>query len=132
MPYPFLKRWVPVSALTKNRSAKRYRCECVALNSLASRSRDWLASLAAGADRLVHRSVDSEQARTHHRRLVMAGLFAPLLMAAALVQTLADQLGGTAILTLVSALIGAGWLAVIVLAASARAWIPETALLLLA
>ncbi len=78
MPYPFLKRWMRVSALTKNRSAKRCRCECVALNRLASRSRDWLASLAAGADRLVHRSVSDEQARAHHRRLVVAALFVPL------------------------------------------------------
>ena len=129
MPYPFLKRWMRVSALTKNRSAKRYRCECVALNRLASRSRDWLASLAAGADRLVHRSVSDEQARAHQRRLVVAALFVPLLMAAALVQTLADQIGGVAIVALVSALIGAGWLAAILLAASGKARIAEFALL---
>ena len=90
MPYPFLKRWVRVSALTKNRSAKRHRCECVALNKLASRSQDWLASLAAGADRLVHPSVGGEPERAQHRRLVLIGLFVPVLMAAALVQTLAE------------------------------------------
>ena len=132
MPYPFLKRWMRVSALTKNRSAKRCRCECVALNRLASRSRDWLASLAAGADRLVHRSVSDEQARAHQRRLVVAALFVPLVMAAALVQALADQIGGVAIVALVSALIGAGWLAAILLAASGKARIAEFALLGLA
>ena len=63
MPYPFLKRWMRVSALTKNRSAKRYRCECVALILFASRSADWLASLAAGAERLVPLSVVGEPAR---------------------------------------------------------------------
>ena len=106
MPYPFLKRWVRVSALTKNRSAKRHKCECVALNKLASRSHDWLASLAAGADRLVHPSVGGEPERAQHRRLVLIGLFVPVLMAAALVQTLANPIGGTAILILVSAVIG--------------------------
>ena len=53
-------------------------------------------------------------------------------MAAALVQTLADQIGGVAIVALVSALIGAGWLAAILLASSGKARIAEIALLALA
>ena len=55
----------------------------------------------------------------------MAGLFAPLLMAAALVQTLAEPLGGASILALVSAVIGSGWLAVILLATSGKARSPK-------
>jgi cell cycle sensor histidine kinase DivJ len=62
----------------------------------------------------------------------MAGLFAPLLMAAALVQTLAAQLGGASILLAVSALIGTGWLAVILLATSGKTWLAEIVLLPLA
>ena len=53
-------------------------------------------------------------------------------MAAALVQALADQIGGVAIVALVSALIGAGWLAAILLASSGKARIAEFALLGLA
>ena len=41
-----------------------------------------------------------------HRRLGAAALFVPFLPAAALVQTLAEPIGGTAILALVSAVIG--------------------------
>ena len=70
-----------------------------------------------------------EPERAQHRRLVLIGLFAPVLMAAALVQTLADPIGGTAILTLVSAVIGSAWLAVTLLAASGKTRIAEVALL---
>jgi cell cycle sensor histidine kinase DivJ len=102
------------------------------LNKLASRSRNWLASLAAGADRLVHPSVGVELERTRHRRLVLTGLLAPVLTAAALVQALATQIGGVAIVTLTSAVIGLAWLAVTLLAASGKARIAEAALLMLA
>ena len=80
----------------------------------------------------MHPSVGGEPERAHHRRLVLTGLFVPVLMAAALVQTLATHIGGTAILTLVSALIGLAWLTVTLLAASGKARIPEIALLLIA
>ena len=76
--------------------------------------------------------MSDEQARAHQRRLVVAALFVPLVMAAALVQALADQIGGVAIVALVSALIGAGWLAAILLASSGKARIAEFALLGLA
>ena len=130
MPYPFLKRWMRVSALTKNRSAKRYRCECVALILFASRSADWLASLAAGAERLVPLSVVGEPARACYRRLGIAAMLLPFLPAAAFVQTLADQIGGMAILALVSAVIGSCWLAAIALVLSGNR-LAETVLLLL-
>ena len=74
----------------------------------------------------MHLSVGGELERAHHRRLVMAGLFAPLLMAAALVQTLASQLGGVAILALVSAVIGPAWLAVTLLAVQAGRGSPRS------
>ena len=75
-------------------------------------------------------SVVGEPARACHRRLGIAAMLLPFLPAAAFVQTLADQIGGMAILALVSAVIGSCWLAAIVLALS---WysLAETVLLLL-
>jgi cell cycle sensor histidine kinase DivJ len=96
----------------------------------ASRSADWLASLAAGAERLVPLSVVGEPARACHRRLGIAAMLLPFLPAAAFVQTLADQIGGMAILALVSAVIGSCWLTAIALVLSGNR-LAEIVLLLL-
>ena len=129
MPYPFLKRWMRVSALTKSRLQNTCRYECVVLSAFASRWHDCLAGLAAAAERLVHSSTTGENERAVHRRLSMLALFAPLLLAAGLVQTLAETLGASKIVALVALVIASGWLAGLLLSLTGRRQAVELALL---
>jgi cell cycle sensor histidine kinase DivJ len=85
------------------------------LSSVAARSPDWLAGLAAGCDRFVHPSVADPAERDRQARLAGVLLGAPLLMAAAAAQLLLPALGAAAALALICAVLAGGWLAVLVM-----------------
>src|SRR4051794_21613468 len=93
MPYPFLKRSMRLSPLTKSRHQKRSPSECVELSAFASRWHDCLAGLAAAAGQPAPVSALETPSLTASRRLTMSALGVPVLIAAGLVQTLAETLG---------------------------------------
>jgi len=99
------------------------------LSAFASRWHDCLAGLAAAAERLVHSSASGEDARAIHRRLSMLALLAPLLLAAGLVQALAEPLGASRIVALVAVVIASGWLAGLALGLTGKSRPIELALL---
>ena len=77
---------------------------------------------------LVHASVREENERAAGCRLSVLALFAPLLLAVGLVQTLAEPLGASRIVALVALVIAVGWLAGLLLG-SPEARAEELALL---
>jgi cell cycle sensor histidine kinase DivJ len=131
MPYPFLKRWMRLSALTKSRHQKRFPSECVELSAFASRWHDCIAGLAAATGELVPASSLDDPMRAAARRLAMSALGLPLLIAAGLVSTLAETLGSAKIVALVALVIGGGWLALSALRFGGRRYAVELVLLAL-
>src|SRR5690606_18243598 len=87
------------------------RSRQVALKSIRSQQGDWRKGLAAACESLVHPVVLAGEARRLHSRLVGLLLGAPLFAGALLVQMFHDRFSATALLTLISATIAAGWLA---------------------
>jgi len=85
------------------------------VSSVAARSPDWLAGLAAGCGRFVHPCVAEPAERDRQARLAGVLLGAPLLTAAAAAQLLLPALGAAAALALICAVLAGGWLAVLVI-----------------
>lgn len=88
------------------------------MSAFASRWQDCLTGLAAAAGQLA--SPAAERPDQPARRLAMALLLLPLLLAAALVQVFADLLGPARIVAVVAASIGSGWAAALLLRLSGR------------
>jgi cell cycle sensor histidine kinase DivJ len=80
------------------------------VSAFASRWHDCLGGLAGAAERLAPGETADQDARAFLRRLSMQAMLSPLLLAAALVGTLAEALGAAGIVTLVALVIASGWL----------------------
>jgi two-component system, cell cycle sensor histidine kinase DivJ len=90
------------------------------LSSVAARSPDWLAGLAAGCDRLVHPAIVDAAERGRQARLAGLLLGGPLLTAAAAAQLLMPSLGAAAALAMICAVLAGGWLSVLLIHGTGR------------
>jgi two-component system, cell cycle sensor histidine kinase DivJ len=81
------------------------------LSAFIFRWHECLGGVSAAAERLVLQVEADERVCAARRRLFMLALLAPVLLAAGLVQTLADLVGASKIVALVALVIAFGWLA---------------------
>lgn len=86
-------------------------CECVALNSLATRYVDVSDAIVAGCEKLVHPAVSPDMERRVHRRFIGTMMAAPFLMAGAAVTLGAGHFGADVALAIIFSAFGCCWLA---------------------
>jgi cell cycle sensor histidine kinase DivJ len=99
------------------------------LSAFISRWHECLGGFSSAAERFVRPAEADESACAVRRRLFMLALLAPVLLAAGLVQTLADVLGAPKIVALVVVVIASGWLAGLALSLARAFRVAELALL---
>jgi len=114
---------MPVSEQPKA-ICKADKCECLALNSLATRYVDVSDAMAAGCERLVHSCVADAKARRMQRRFIGVAMAAPFLIGGAAVTLSVARLGADMALGSILVACGVCWLAALAVSASGRLAMP--------
>ncbi|MEZ5810862.1 MAG: PAS domain-containing sensor histidine kinase [Rhizobiaceae bacterium] len=97
-----------------------------------ARSGNWQDRFAAACDRLVHPAVDRPGERSYQRRLIGVLLGAPFLLAGLLSQIFHGMIDNGSLLAVNCLVFALAWIATAVVAATARAALVESALLIVA
>ncbi|MDW6021071.1 PAS domain-containing sensor histidine kinase [Mesorhizobium sp. BAC0120] len=100
------------------------------MSAFVSRWHECLGGVSSAAERFAYPAEANESASAGPRRLFILALLAPVLLAAGLVQTLADRVGASKIVALVCLVIAFGWLTGLMLSIT-RARLAEFGLLVI-